>query len=137
MKIKEAVEEKKKPRTDYKFGFGNKAAVGHDGSNAGRKLKEVDVDLLASLASIQCTDEEIASVLDISVDTLVKRFYEILHKNRNIGKSSLRRTQWKMAQDGNPAAAIWLGKVYLKQKEEKDESERDLVLNINVNKIEK
>lgn len=83
---------------------------------AGRPKKEVDMELVEKLANIQCTQEEIASVVGCSVDTLAAQpdFSEIYKRGRESGKSSLRRTQWRIAQS-NAAMAIWLGKQYLGQ----------------------
>ena len=94
----------------------------------GRPKKEIDRTIFESLCRIQCTEEEIASVLKVSVDTIgrwCKRtfeqtFAEAYKKLSAEGKSSLRRAQFKMAQT-NPAMAIWLGKQYLSQREPKFE----------------
>lgn len=85
-------------------------------NKGGRPRKEIDMKLVESLANIQCTQEEIACVLECSVDTLMRQpgFAEIYKKGKEFGKSSLRRTQWKLAQT-NTAMAIWLGKQYLGQ----------------------
>lgn len=82
----------------------------------GRPRKEVDMALVGRLAEIQCTEEEIASVLAISVDTLTRQptFAEVYKTAKEKGKSSLRRIQWKLAEN-NTAMAIWLGKQYLGQ----------------------
>lgn len=82
----------------------------------GRPKIEIDMGLVEKLANIQCTEEEIASVLGCSVDTLARQpsFAEIYKKGKEFGKSSLRRTQWKLAQS-NTTMAIWLGKQYLGQ----------------------
>lgn len=82
----------------------------------GRPRKEIDMELVERLADIQCTEEEIASVLNCSVDTLARQpsFAEVYKRGREMGKSSLRRTQWKIAQN-NATMAIWLGKQYLGQ----------------------
>jgi AraC-like DNA-binding protein len=83
---------------------------------------------LEGLAAIHCTLEEMAAVTDISVDTLERRFSDIIKKGKEIGKSSLRRTQWEAAQNikdssgriverGNHTMQIWLGKQLLDQKD--------------------
>lgn len=83
---------------------------------SGRPRKEVDMALVGRLAKIQCTEEEIASVIGCSVDTLARQenFAEVYKKNKDGGKQSLRRMQWKIAET-NPTMAIWLGKQYLGQ----------------------
>lgn len=85
-------------------------------NKGGRPRKEIDMKLVENLANIQCTQEEIAYAMDCSVDTLMRQpgFAEIYKKGKEAGKSSLRRTQWKLAQN-NTTMAIWLGKQYLGQ----------------------
>jgi len=86
----------------------------------GRPLIKIDPDVVKSLAQIQCTDEEISSVVGCDDTTLRRRFARILKEGRAIGKCSLRRQQWKIAfseGSGRAAAAIWLGKVILHQRE--------------------
>lgn len=85
-------------------------------NGGGRPRKEIDMKLVESLANIQCTQEEIACVVGCSVDTLTRQpgFAEIYKKGKETGKSSLRRTQWKLAKT-NTTMAIWLGKQYLGQ----------------------
>jgi AraC-like DNA-binding protein len=78
------------------------------------------VDLLCQ---IQCTGEEISSVLGMHYDTLQRAckrdfkvtFAEYSEQKRNAGNASLRRAQWKAANAGNTAMLIWLGKQHLNQ----------------------
>ncbi len=83
----------------------------------GRPPLEIDESVVEKLASIHCTMEEIASVVGCSVDTLERRFAEVIKVAKDKGKSSLRRYQWEGAQKGNPAMLIWLGKQLLGQKD--------------------
>lgn len=86
---------------------------------AGRPKLEVDHKIIFDLAKIHCTDEEIATLCKLSVDTLVKNFSEPLKAGREEGKASLRRHQIRLVEEQNSTSmAIWLGKCYLKQKEE-------------------
>ena len=84
---------------------------------AGRPKKEIDYQTVEKLASIQCTQEEISNFLGISTRTLQKdeEFLRIYKKGLDNGKMSLRRWQYKKAQDGNVSMLIWLGKQYLGQ----------------------
>jgi hypothetical protein len=84
-----------------------------------RPLLEPDVplEMIERLAAICCTMNEIASVTGLSVDTLERRFAEIIKNGRNIGKASLRREQFRMALSGNPTMLVWLGKQILGQKD--------------------
>jgi hypothetical protein len=86
--------------------------------------KEARIDLgeLEKLAALHCTDEELAAWFHVSVRTIErrrkdKRFAETIERGRAKGKISLRRTQMRLAEQGNPALAIWLGKQLLGQTE--------------------
>ena len=79
---------------------------------------------IESMASIFCTGEEIANILDVHYDTLEARIKEtygigtsdFLKKYQSAGKASLRRTQYKAAlEDKNITMLIWLGKQHLGQ----------------------
>jgi hypothetical protein len=86
-----------------------------------RGPKELDEKLIADLASIQCTNEEIAAIVDCSVDTLSRRFADLIEKNRKAGHCSLRRSQWVKALKGHSGDTVMLkhlGKVYLGQGDE-------------------
>ena len=85
---------------------------------AGRPKKEIDYVAVEKLAQIQCTQEEIAGFLNISVRTLLRdeKFCEIYKKGIENGKMSLRRYQFKLAEK-NTSMAIFLGKQYLGQKD--------------------
>lgn len=81
----------------------------------GRPLTKIDEELLAGLARIGCTDEEMALLLGCSSDTLTRRFAERIKKGRAEMKMSLRRQQIKLMESGNATMAIWLGKQNLGQ----------------------
>lgn len=83
---------------------------------SGRPKKEIDYDVVEKLANIQCTQEEIASFLNLSVRTLQRdeEFCRIYKKGQENGRMSLRRMQFKLAEK-NVTMAIWLGKQYLGQ----------------------
>ena len=103
-----------------------------------RLLNELGVETIKNLASIQCTDEEIASVLGCSVDLLTNKnnreaFLEAKEAGQLSGKASLRRMQFKTAEAGNATMQIWLGKQYLGQKDKQEmavETEQVFVFNI-------
>ena len=81
----------------------------------GRPKKQVNAALVEELASIGCTEDEIASACDCSVSTLDRRFADVIRKGRDSAKSSIRRLQFKSANAGNVTMQIWLGKQYLGQ----------------------
>lgn len=83
-----------------------------------RPKKEIDYEAVEKLASIQCTQEEIATFLNVSVRTLQRdeEFCRLYKKGQENGKMSLRRIQFKLAEK-NTSMAIFLGKQYLNQKD--------------------
>lgn len=93
----------------------------------GPPYKEISQRSFENLCGLQCTQQEIANVLGVSVDTLErwcvreygKKFAEVFNEKRAIGKVSLRRMQWKLAEK-NTGMAIFLGKNYLNQRDEQD-----------------
>ena len=95
----------------------------------GRPKKDIDPNIVGELASILCTMNEIAAVVGCSVDTLERRFADIIKNGRENGKQSLRRKQWKLA-DTSAAMAIFLGKNYLGQRDVavEDSNERDTAI---------
>jgi len=82
-----------------------------------RPKKNIDYQLCESLAKIQCTQDEIAEVIGVSTRTLQrdKEFCRVYKKGMDQGKMSLRRLQYKAAENGNVTMLIWLGKQYLGQ----------------------
>jgi hypothetical protein len=87
----------------------------------GRPKFIIDYETVKKLASIFCTQEEIAAVLGCSVDTLYrdKEFSGVYKKGLETAKASLRRKQFALA-DRNPAMAIFLGKNYLGQSDRQE-----------------
>lgn len=109
-----------------------------------QKQDRINKDTFEGLCAIQCTQEEICSVLGICHDTLDewchrtydKKFSQIFNEKREYGRSSLRRMQWKQAEK-NPTMAIWLGKQYLKQRDNIEvESTQLIKVQELLNKIE-
>jgi hypothetical protein len=91
-------------------------------------MNDEDYEKLVAMIRIQCTQEEICGVFGMSVDTLNRRIAErgyenfagLYKKHSDEGKASLRRSQWKKAQDGNATMLIWLGKQMLGQRDKQD-----------------
>ena len=81
---------------------------------AGRKRIPIDQDQVFKLAQLMCTHQEIADFFDVSTDTIARHFAELIKQGREVGKISLRRKQWLMA-DKSAAMGIFLGKNYLDQ----------------------
>ena len=88
----------------------------------GTPRKPIDGKMVYRLARIMCTDEEIATIFDVSVDTLTRRFKEELIRGRAVGKMSLRRLVWKNAYSGNLGAQVWLTKNLLGWKDRNEQT---------------
>lgn len=94
------------------------------GAKTGKFGATINKQTFEGLCSIFCTTEEIAAVFGVSYDTLLrwcKQEYgetcdKVIKDKSELGKVSLRRSQFKMSQT-NPTMAIWLGKQYLGQTE--------------------
>lgn len=97
-----------------------------------RPRKEIDQKAFENLCGLQCTKDEICWFLNVTDKTLdswcrrtyKKGFSDIYREKRGIGKISLRRSQFRLAEK-SAAMAIWLGKQYLGQK---DQPEIDLIV---------
>lgn len=85
-------------------------------------LNDKGKKFIEDLSSIGCTDEEIASMMSVSVEALLSKnnkdtFTECKYKGFNKGKASLRRRLFEMSMKGNNASVVifmaknWLGMV--------------------------
>jgi len=97
----------------------------------GRPKFKIDYEVVRKLASIMCTEKEIASFLGCDERTLQRdeEFCRVFKEGKETGKMSLRRMQWKLAEKSY-AMAIFLGKNYLGQKdvfEEKHEVNNGII----------
>jgi len=98
----------------------------------------INKEQFETLCSIMCSREEIEAVFNVSEFTIRNwckenygdTFEGVASRFRNVGKSSLRRTQFKLAEK-NTQMAIWLGKQYLNQtdKIETENTERIEIIN--------
>lgn len=61
--------------------------------------------------------EEIGSILGCSVNTLERRFGDVIEKGRSNLRMSLRREQVRLALGGDRTMLIWLGKQLLGQRD--------------------
>lgn len=86
----------------------------------GRPRKPIDLELVEKLAALQCTGEEIAAIVKCTPRSLQRHpeTMAAIARGREHGKVSLRRLQWKVAQEKESVAMlIWLGKQWLGQSE--------------------
>lgn len=90
-----------------------------------RPKLEIDPKLVERLASIQCTNEEIAMACGCSADTIERNFAGELERGRARGKRGLRRLQYKRARAGSDTMLIWLGKNVLGQQDKLDLTNSD------------
>lgn len=87
-----------------------------------RHLTEISKEEFEKLCALQCTKAEVCAFFGITDKTLerwCKRTYklgfsDVFKEKRGLGKISLRRKQWHLA-DTSAAMAIFLGKQYLGQ----------------------
>lgn len=108
---------------------------GKERAKTGRPPKLVVTDELLKqiegLARIQCTQREAAAVLRVDRDTFglflrsQEKAREAWETGQEAGRASLRRLQFKNAENGNATLQIWLGKQWLDQKD-KTESTVDV-----------
>lgn len=90
----------------------------------GRPKKKIDQQQFEAMCQIQATQEEICIVLGVTDKTLSRwckqvygrNFSEVFKEKSAVGKISLRRKQWALADKSAPMA-IFLGKQYLGQKD--------------------
>jgi hypothetical protein len=84
-----------------------------------RPRAKVDPSQVEDLAKLGCTNEEVAAALGVSADTIERRFAGAIQNGRLQFRVSVRRIQYHLAEQGNAAMAIWLGKQYLGQTEKR------------------
>lgn len=87
-----------------------------------RPETKINLEELEKLYTMQCTDEEVAAFFGVSVRTIdrrkrVKSFQEAVERSRAKGRVSLRRYLFRLAANGNVAAAIFLSKNLLGYKD--------------------
>ena len=107
---------------------------------AGRPKTEINKEQFEKLCAICCTEIEIAEWFACSVDTVnnwCKKTYKMnfseVYKIKSVaGKISLRRLQFKAAENGNTSMLIFLGKQILGQRDKVDVQSAEPHININV-----
>lgn len=107
---------------------------------AGRPCTNIDKETFEKLCKIQCTLEEIAGWFECSQSTIKRwvlktytdgsgkpmNFERVYKKYSAPGKISLRRIQFKLAEK-SAAMAIFLGKQYLGQKDDRHDYNEELL----------
>lgn len=93
------------------------------------KIKDIDQELVWRLASMMCTYKEIADVIGLNEQVVIKKFGDLINKARSEGKKALRRAQFEKAvQDKDPRMLIFLGKQYLSQKDQPEDKDTNTPL---------
>ena len=84
--------------------------------------KIVDEELILKLASIGCTQSEIATMVGLSESGISKNYKHLIFEGRANLKMTLRRKQIEVAVEGkgNPTMLIWLGKNILDQTDKQE-----------------
>ena len=117
------------PTVKQKLTVRKKRASSGRGPGAPRKIDTDDPKVLATLkglGAIQATIRECAAVLGIAsrtMDDVLKRSpeaREIYEDGKAEGRASLRRLQFRLAEQGSAAMAIFLGKNLLGQADRQD-----------------
>tara|TARA_R100000773_G_C4210398_1_gene110119 strand:+ start:1171 stop:1473 length:303 start_codon:yes stop_codon:yes gene_type:complete len=97
-----------------------------------RPKLDIDANEVQKLASFGCTNTEIAEFFNCNEATIRKGFSEYLTKGRSMKKIRLRQIQWKIAENGSCAMAIFLGKNILNQSDNGMMEDDDTPLPFNV-----
>lgn len=80
-----------------------------------REVVELDMQHVMNYARLGCSMAEIASLMDVNLDTILYKCRDAVERGRAMLKMSLRRKQYELAMSGHPGMLIWLGKNYLEQ----------------------
>jgi hypothetical protein len=82
-----------------------------------QKTATLTAEQIEQLAAIGCADSEIAALCQISERELQRSFGAQLKNGRANLRVRVRRKQLERADQGSDTMLIWLGKVYLNQRE--------------------
>jgi len=94
---------------------------------------QLTADQVEKLASVGCTDDEIANVAGMSASTLRRRFDAQIKRGRAGLRQNLRAAQVRRALEGSDTMLIWLGKNYLGQRDQQRiETARDTRIVVDV-----
>ena len=104
------------------------------------KQDKINKQQFEALCNMQCTQVEICSVFNCCEDTLNawcknnydgKTFLETRKMFSEKGKASIRRMQFKSAENGNVTMQVWLGKQYLGQTDKIENTNMERVTIVN------
>ena len=118
----------------------NKTTKAEKRQPVGRPKKNIDIEILANLSQIGCTQEEIGGVMGVSVRTLQRNYAEIIEQNKNKGRASLRKKMWEKAlKKDSTHMQIWLSKneLNMRDKVETQNITEPLPLIIEAEKVDR
>ena len=89
----------------------------------GRPKADISVSAIEKLSALSCTDEELAAYFSVTVQTIENKrkdpeYADAMRRGAAKGKLSLRRLQFRAAQNGDRTMLVWLGKQWLHQRDE-------------------
>ena len=87
------------------------------------KKYKIDTEQVKKLATLGCTNKEMADFFGCSADLLEKSYSEFLTKGRAEQKMRLRQLQWRACENGNVSMLIFLGKNMLGQQDRIEETQ--------------
>jgi hypothetical protein len=116
-----------------------------DKNLGGRPTTEIDKDIFEGLCRILCTKNDICDVFNCDEKTLTRwckdnyneGFSDVYKKKAAPGKVSLRRLQFKSAEEGNVTMQIWLGKQFLEQKDKQEVEHSGSMEVVNLSETER
>lgn len=93
------------------------------------RIPDPDWDEVEKMMVVQNTQEDIAYILGISIDTLARKvkekygitFAELYEQKKRYGKDKIRKAMWNAAQKGSIPMLIWLSKNWLGMKDNPEE----------------
>lgn len=97
----------------------------HNDHEMARPRKDFDKQIIRRMAELGAPQAEIAQAIGCSVDTLHRRFADVLKKGGAQLNISLRRLQVRSAKKGNVTMLIWLGKQRLGQRNQPTTTDQD------------
>ena len=98
-------------------------------NKGGRPKAVIDYDKVLELASIFCTQAEIAAVIKVSLSTCERdeEFRRVYFEGIENAKTSIRRMQFATASRGSTDMQKWIGKQYIGQADKVENKNEDRV----------
>jgi|DEB0MinimDraft_10_1074344.scaffolds.fasta_scaffold03345_2 hypothetical protein len=87
------------------------------------KRKAIDKDMVYRMACLMCSYDEIGGVFGVTGTAIQKKYKKIVELGRAAGKKSLRKAQWEKALAGDTRLLMFLGKNYLGQSDNGEQTE--------------